>query len=98
MRPIPRTINDANVVCFTPIDRRHRPTGACRHTVDGVPQPPFAALAVCRYGDDGGYYLLYCDEEWNAVTDTWHATVEDAIAQAEFEFEGTSATWEQREG
>ena len=34
--------------------------------------------------------IFGCDEGWNAVTDTWHETLEDAKAQAEFEYEGVN--------
>jgi hypothetical protein len=39
------------------------------------------------------YYLFGCDAEWNTVTDTWHKTLEEALEQAEFEYEGVSKTW-----
>jgi hypothetical protein len=35
-----------------------------------------------------------CDECWSSVTDTWHPTIEEAKAQAEFEYEGATATWQ----
>jgi hypothetical protein len=94
MGPAPRQIGSAEVVCFTPIDGRHRPTGNCRQVVGGVVQGPAAGLAVCRYPDAEGYYLFSCDAAWACVTDTWHQTVEDAKAQAEFEYAGVSATWQ----
>ena len=34
-----------------------------------------------------------CDPAWNTVTDTWHETLEDALEQAEFEYEGVAETW-----
>jgi hypothetical protein len=34
---------------------------------------------------DPGIYLLYCDHDWNAVTDTYHDDRDHAIAQAEYE-------------
>lgn len=56
---------------------------------------PVAGLAVCRYEDGGGFYLFYCDGEWNVVTDTYHESVEGAKNQAEFEYEGVGNAWEQ---
>jgi hypothetical protein len=93
---VPRDIGGATVLLYTPIDGRHRATGACTHIVGGVIQPPFAALAICRYGD-GSYGLLYFDEEWNEITDTWHQTLDDAKNQAEMEFVGVSKTWQSHE-
>lgn len=43
-------------------------------------------MAIAQYEPGAGAYLLYCDAAWNSVTDTYHDTIEGAIAQAEFEF------------
>jgi hypothetical protein len=94
MRPAPREINGANVIRYSPIDSRHHPTGNCRHMVAGVPQGPAEGVAVCQYGHDDGYYLFGCDVEWKPITDTWHAALEDAMRQAEFEYQGVSETWQ----
>ncbi|MBB4635338.1 hypothetical protein [Longimicrobium terrae] len=80
------------VIAWTIIDARSRHTGNTRHIVRGGLAGPAAALAICRNGDDG-FHLFSCDEQWQTVSDTWHETVDDAEAQAEFEYEGVSATW-----
>lgn len=46
----------------------------------------FYRLAIARYDSDSGFYLFYCDPDWNVITDTYHDTPADAMAQAEFEF------------
>ncbi|MGQ9547059.1 MAG: hypothetical protein ACUVWS_00380, partial [Roseiflexus sp.] len=56
-------------------------------------QEPAAGLAICQYEGETSCYLFGCDSDWNAVTDTWHETLEDALDQAEFEYEGVSKTW-----
>lgn len=94
----PKTINNGQVICFTPIDDRHRPTGACTHTVGGKPLGPVAALAICRHEGDSGFFLYYCDDENRPLTDTWHQTLEDARHQAETEYEGISETWVELRG
>jgi hypothetical protein len=53
-----------------------------------------AGLAICQYQNDNAYYLFYCDECWNNLTDTWHQSLDDAKAQAQFEYKGTSKTWQ----
>ena len=93
MRPAPSQIGEATVICYTPIDSRHRHTGNCRQIVAGDLQGPAAGLAICRHGANAGFYLFGCDENWRSVTDTWHETIEDAKEQAEFEYEGVSETW-----
>jgi hypothetical protein len=41
--------------------------------------------------------LFGCDKEWHHITDTWHESLEEAKRQAEFEYEGVSATWRNTE-
>ncbi len=57
----------------------------------GIEDQPPAYLAIVE--EDTAYFLYYLDEHADAITDTWHETIEDAFAQAEFEFAGTNVTW-----
>jgi hypothetical protein len=93
MTSAPERIGRAVVLTFTVIDSRHQPTRNCRHSVNGKPAGPAKGLAICRYENGDGYYLFGCDEQWRTVTDTWHPTIADAKAQAEFEYAGVSVTW-----
>lgn len=97
MEPAPRVIGNAKVLYYLPIDRRHRPTGGCKQVVAGVVQGPAAGLAVCQYEGDDGFFLLGCNAEWREQTDTWHRTIEEAMEQAEFEYEGVTETWQRRD-
>lgn len=81
----PRTINGATVLQVADIADL-MPTGRTRHVIGDSDAPPFAALAIAKFDSAPGYYLYYCDDDWNPLTDTYHASVEQAIAQAEFEF------------
>jgi len=72
---------------------RHRPTGATVHVVGGSELPTPAMLRISRYDDQAGFYLLYLDHEGVEMTDTWHETVEAAMAQATFEFEVEPLEW-----
>ena len=94
MGPAPREIDGAKVLCFTTIDRRHHPSGNCNQIVAGVLEGPAAILAIGRYAGETGYYLFGCNAVWEVVTDTWHPTLDDAKAQAEFEYQGVSSTWQ----
>ena len=69
-------------------------TGKCQQIVNEIMWGPASALAICRYDGEDGYYLFGCDSNWNAVTDTWHTTLEEAQAQAEFEYESVTSTWQ----
>ena len=93
MTSVPGVIDGARVVMFTQIDSRHRATGNCQQIVNGVISGSAYGLAICSYDGDAGYYLFGCDSNWNAVTDTFHETIEQAQAQAEFEYQGVTATW-----
>ncbi len=93
MKPCPEIISNARVICYTPIDDRHRFTGACKQIVRGDLMGPMAGLAVCQYAGDQAFYLFGCDPDWQSLTDTWHQTLEEAQQQAEFEYEGVSKTW-----
>jgi hypothetical protein len=90
----PAAIKGASILCYSFIDQRHRPTGACAHRVDGELVGAASGLAVCRYGEDAGVILYYCDERWQVMTHAHHQTLDEAKDQAEFEYEGVSATWE----
>jgi hypothetical protein len=50
-------------------------------------------LAICQREGEAAYYLFSCDSEWSTVADSWHETMEDALEQAEFAYEGVSKTW-----
>ena len=93
MKPAPELIGNARVLRWSVIDQRHHPTGKCRHIVGGHLEGPVAGLAICQYEKNAGYFLLYCDTSWGEITDTWHATLDDALHQAEFEYAGVSETW-----
>jgi hypothetical protein len=93
MRNCPEIVGGARVVCYTPIDHRHRYTGNTRQVVAGVLLGPANGLAICQYDGESAFYLFGCDADWNSLSDTWHETLEDAKEQAEFEYEETSQTW-----
>ena len=90
----PKLLDGANVVMYTPIDERHRATRTCRQFVDGELLGPSTGLAICQYTGEQSLYLFSCDEQWNVLTDTLHNTLAEAQAQAEFEYEGVSETWQ----
>jgi hypothetical protein len=94
MKPAPKEIGGARVVLSTPIDAQHQPTGNCKQIVAGVLQRPAAGLAICQYTAQDGFSLFACDADWENISDTWHETLEEAMDQAEFEYEGVSQTWQ----
>jgi hypothetical protein len=89
----PPRVGGARVVCFSPIDERHRPTGNTRQLVHGELLGPAAGIAIAQYDGEPAFYLFGCDDAWQARSDTWHQTLDEAKAQAEFEYLGVTSTW-----
>jgi hypothetical protein len=81
-------------VCLGP---DHRPTGRTRHTIGGRDIPPTAMLRIVQYEGDPGYYLLHLDKDARVTTDTWHATLDAAMAQAALEFQVKREDWKPAE-
>lgn len=69
-----------------------QPTGNTRHYVFGELVTTFYELRIVDL--NGNIYLYYCDETGAEVSDTWHASVEDAMRQAEFEFKVRPGDWQ----
>ena len=91
MSPAPSEFDGAKVIATAIVEEGARPTGGTTHSgPDGV-IPPASALAIVI--GEAGVYLLYCDEQWQVLADTWHSSVRNAKAQAEFEYDGISKLW-----
>lgn len=82
----PTLIDGAKILRFADVSDSLG-TGGTRHVVQGDEVTEFASLAIAQYPTDPGFYLFYCDENWDAITDTYHETLDEAIEQAEFEFD-----------
>ena len=89
----PKEISGLKVVSFTLLDERHQPSGNTSHFLGNKATSIPASLAICRESDSS-FYLFYCDDRWEPLTDTWHASIVAAKEQAQFEFVGVSNTWE----
>jgi hypothetical protein len=74
--------------------QEHVSTGKTNHYVGGAEMPRPVELQIVTYGEDSGYYLFYCDAAGVEMTDTYHDTVEEAMAQAEFEFSVKPDDWD----
>jgi hypothetical protein len=71
----------------------HFATGRTRHMVRGTEMPHPAQLRIVQFQGDDGYYLLYCTEAGDELSDTYHNRFDHALAQAEWEFGVTPAEW-----
>lgn len=43
---------------------------------------------------DKGFFLFYIDASGDVISDTWHASLKEAMAQADFEFGVKECDWE----
>jgi hypothetical protein len=76
---------------------RHQPTGKTRHYRAGELLPPRSGLVIAQFAGDPGFYLCYLNADGKELTDTYHATIEDAKHQADFEFNVTDSDWGNKE-
>jgi hypothetical protein len=93
MEEIPTKLNGARVVAVAILSSEHRPTAQTTHYLAGEILGPAERFAICAYPQQAGVYLFYCDRAWQVFADTWHASVAEAKAQAEFEYAGVSTGW-----
>jgi hypothetical protein len=74
----------------------HLSPGRTKHTLSdskGIrPFPPFVELVITHDPGQEGYYLMHHAADGTG-TDTWHERLEDAIDQAEWEFEVKPEEW-----
>jgi hypothetical protein len=90
----PRSLDGAQVIKYAAITSTVVPTGATYHESAGSPIPTASALAIAKYDSDppDSYYLFYLGSDSAVMIETWHESVDRALTQAAFEYEGLS--WE----
>ena len=95
MNPFPPAkLDDMPVLQYAVLSNDATPTGNTKHLFNGQPVKDITRLAVC---DGGGnpkaIYLFSCDDDWNVLTDTCHMSIEEALAQADFEYQHIRSAW-----
>ena len=91
MGPTPSELDGFKVLATAVLSEAVRPTGATIHRgPDGIVSPA-SGLAIVM--SETGVFLFHCDREWQVLADTWHSSVTEAKAQAEFEYAGVSKVW-----
>lgn len=93
MKTAPKTVGTFPVVCYSPIDERHRFTANTKQWVGDTLMGAMVGLAICQPTGARGFFLFGCDSEWGVLTDTWHQSLDEAKDQAEYEYEGIRQTW-----
>ncbi|WP_299698506.1 hypothetical protein [Hydrocarboniphaga sp.] len=85
-------MSDYTVLKQVTLTPAHVATGKTRHVKGGEVLPPAHSLQLVKFDEDG-FYLLHFDADRGEVTDTFHATVDDALNQANWEFGIQTADW-----
>ena len=68
-------------------------TDQTRHTLNGVEVGPADSLRILQYDEDPGFYLMHFDASGREIADTYHDTIDDAMAQAEWEYNIKPEEW-----
>ena len=71
----------------------YQATGKTKHFYGSMEFPMPHELQIVQYQGDKGFYLFYCGKNGNEFTDTYHETLEDALTQAEWEFNVRPDAW-----
>jgi hypothetical protein len=93
MKTPPDKIDGATTLFYVIISSRHLATGNTKHWIENSLLGQPYSLAICKYEKSPEYYLFYCDEAWETLTDTSHSSINEAKDQAEYEFVGISNDW-----
>jgi hypothetical protein len=84
-----RHIGREGVVMYASVTPDVRPTGRARHILPSGVTGSASALVIWHDRDDtGGYFLFGLDTDAQVETDTWHMSVDEAVAQADSEYSG----------
>lgn len=87
-------MTDSKILKRVRIGATHHATGKTRHLHGIKPIPTPVELRIVQYNSDPGFYLFYCDALGSELTDTYHDSIKEAMAQAEWEFEVKTGEWE----
>ncbi len=83
-----RERDGARILKRVDLGPQYRAQSQTRHYLpsdNANPYPPFVSLEIAQYDGSKDLYLFYITAE-GETTDTWHASVEAAMDQAQFEF------------
>jgi len=75
-------------------NERPGPSYAGKYVVLSPTDYPPKGLVVSKGGTDQGFFVLSCDKDWNVVADSWHLTLDEALAEAERLYPGCRDRWQ----
>ncbi len=90
---IRRILAGADVLKYAIVTPEVEITHATRHVINGTPFNRAAALAIAQYEEIASHvhFLFYLSDDGEVMTDTMFDSLDEALAQAEFEYRGL--TW-----
>jgi hypothetical protein len=92
VKEVPDIVGGAKVIFYTSVEGKEA-TGRTEHIHVGQSVNPTVGLVICKYENEEGFYLFGCDSDWESVTDSWHESIDDAIEQADWEYEDLYGAW-----
>ena len=84
----PKELNNARVLYYTPSDTY----GQIYYENSDIISDNVTYLAICKYDKDNCYYLFYCNENYEVVTDDLFYSVEECKKSADLFYKG-NITW-----
>lgn len=81
------------VVKHVVLTSKHVPTSRTRHYAGGELLPSASLLKIARFEEGGGVYLFHFDANGKEMTDTFHDSEEEALAQADGEYGVKPSEW-----
>lgn len=76
------------------LQAKHIPTQRTHHHIGEKEIPPTDSLKIVEYENTEGYYLLHYDANGIEIADTFHESIDDAFAQAEWEYNIKPNEWD----
>jgi hypothetical protein len=75
----------------------HSASGKTIHRRGDVVLPPASRLLIVQFSGDAGFYILHLNDEGDEITDTFHMTIDEAFAQAKWEYGVSASEWLDRD-
>lgn len=91
----PPVIGSARVLAYATVDDTISFTGQQSLDVDGKPLGAVPCIALCEdiHHEQAGFFVAYCDENWEAIGIVPTTDPESALRQVEHYYRGISQRW-----
>lgn len=91
--PPPPVLDSARVLFYATVNDSVKFTGRTLLFVDGKELGPVPRLAICEQETTKEALLFHCDNEWNTLGCSAHASANEAKARAERIYAGLTTRW-----